>query len=223
MVLQVAIAGITSKLAQLIAEELLKRSDVRLRGSCRDVTKVPQILRDAPEISLVQCGPYNEDALRSLVKGCDVVICCYLADNEIMWDGQKVLIDLCEEEGVPRYIASDYTANYTKLEYGDVVIKDPMKQVKAYLEEKSTVKGVHILVGLLMETYWEYFSNWNAEEKSLSYWGMVDDQWDMTSYLNAAQYVTAVALDPSAIGVYKCRSRSSMFAVHSYIDKVCQS
>ena len=87
---------------------------------------------------------------------------------------------------------------------GDVVIKDPMKQVKEYLDGKSTVRGVHILVGLLMETYWQYFSDWKPEEKSISYWGSVDDQWEMTSYRTTAQYVAVVALDASASGVFKC-------------------
>ena len=83
------------------------------------------------------------------------------------------------------------------------VPKDPMKQVKAYLDEKSSVEGVHILVGLLMETYWHYFANWNAKDKSISYWGSVDDPWEMTSYFKTAQYVAAVSIDPSAKGVFK--------------------
>ena len=134
-----AIAGISSKLALLVAEELLKQNhrEVRIRGSCRDVGKLPLWLRDSSQVSLIETRPYDEKNLRSLVSGSDVVICCYLADNTIMLEGQKLLVDLCEEEVVPRYIASDFTADYTKLDYGDVVIKDPMKHVKAYLDGKE--------------------------------------------------------------------------------------
>lgn len=119
----IAIAGISSRLALLIAEELLKHPEVKLRGSCRDLRKLPSWLHDSVQVSLIQSGPYETENLRALVKGCNVVICCYLADNEVMVNGQKLLMDLCEEHGVPRYIASDYTMDYTKLNYGDVEIK----------------------------------------------------------------------------------------------------
>ena len=204
MISTIAIASVSSKLALKIAGELLKQPGVTLRGSCRDTSKLPQWLRDSNRVSLIQTGPYDTDSLRSLVQGCDVVICCYLANNETMWQGQKLLIDLCEEQGIPRYIASDYTADYTKLGFGDVVIKDPMKQVKAYLEGKSNVKGVHILVGLLMETYWEFFAPYNPSDKTFSFWGSGEEEWELTSYRTTAQYIAAVALDPDAVGMLRC-------------------
>lgn len=200
----IAIAGISSRLALLIAEELLKHPEVKLRGSCRNLERLPKWLRDSDQVSITQTGPYETENLRALVKGCDVVMCCYLADNEVMVDGQKLLLDLCEEHGVPRYIASDYTMDYTRLNYGDVEIKDPMKQIKAYAETKSNVRGVHVLVGFFMESYWQLMVPYNPEAKTLSTWVSEDVKWDIASYRTAAQYVTAVALDPSATGVLKC-------------------
>lgn len=204
MVYKIAIAGISSRLALLIAEELVKRQPIiELRGSCRDLCKLPQWLQEDPRVTLIQSGPYDPAALGSLVEGCDVVICCYLADNETMFEAQKFLIDLCEKNGVARYVASDYTADYTKLKYGDIVIKDPMKQIKAYLENMS-VRGVHVLVGLFLESFWELFGFWNPTENTLSYWGSGNERWEFTSYRTTAQYVSAVSLDPDAKGLLKC-------------------
>jgi hypothetical protein len=124
-----------------------------------------------------------------------------------MLRGQTLLIDLCEEEGVSRYIASDYTADYTKLEFGDIEVKDPMKHVKAYLETKEKVKGVHVLVGLFMETFWNYFGVWDEETKTLRYWGSGREKWDLTTYGTAAGYVAGVALDSEATGLLKCNNR----------------
>ena len=200
----IAIAGISSKLALDAAAELLKQPDIRLRGSCRDIDKLPAFLKDSARVALVQSGAYDNKALRSLIQGCDVVICCYFADDETMLEGQKLLIDLCEEEGVPRYIASDYTADYTKLDWGDLVTKDPMKHVKGYLDAKAKVKGVHVLVGLIMETFWAYFNVWNPDKKTIRYWGTGKEEWDLTTYHTVAQYLAAVALDPQAVGVKKC-------------------
>lgn len=75
-----------------------------------------------------------------------------------MVDGQKFLIDACDECKVPRYIASDCALDYTKLKLGGLFPKDPMIHVKSYVETKK-VKGVHILIGAFMEPIFSPFFN----------------------------------------------------------------
>jgi len=205
MFFKVAIAGITSKLAQRIALEILsKHPSAHISGSSRDTSKLPSTLKDSSRISLINSDPYDVSALRTLIRGADVVICCYFADNETMLNGQKILIDLCEEEGVPRYIASDYTLDFRGLEFGDIPMKDPMKHVQAYLETKKVVKGVHILVGMFMETFWTAFGVLDAETKTFRYWGDGNVKFEMTSMKAVAEYAAAVVLDPKAVGFFKC-------------------
>jgi hypothetical protein len=141
-----------------------------------------------------------------LIHGCDAVVCCYFAEDEVMINGQKLLIDLCEEEGVTRYIASDYTVDYTKLDWGDLAIKEPMKHVKTYLESKATVNGIHILVGFLMETTLDMNIIYDPKANRIGYWGTGNEKWDLTSYQTAAEYVAAVTLDPNATGLFKCKT-----------------
>jgi hypothetical protein len=200
----VAIAGIGSKLALLIAQELLQHQDVYIRGSSRDTSKLPDFLKDSPRVKLVQSDPFDRTALGTLVEGSQVVACCYYAENETMIKGQKLLIDLCEEQGIKRFVASDYTGDYRKLDYGDIILKDAMKTVKEYLDQNTKVEGVHILVSLFMEI-WDVFFDWNPEQKVLPYYGTGEEMWELTSYRTTAQYVAAVILDPSAHGVLKCK------------------
>jgi hypothetical protein len=204
MVYQVAIAGISSKLALKVVAELLKKPDVQIRGSCREINKLPSFLKDSSRVMLIQCEPFDANTLRSLLRGCTIAICCYFADNKTMLDGQKLLIDLCEQEGVSRYMASDYTVDYNGLELGEIELKDPMKLLVSYLATKSKVRGVHILVGVFMEIFWEYLGFWNAQGKTLHYWGTGNEEWDLSTYQTAAEYVAAVALDPHAVGFKKC-------------------
>lgn len=201
----IAIAGISSKLALLIAHELLKSPDVRIHGSSRDVSKLPRNLQQDSRVSLIQAEATDTEALRSLVRGSQVVICCYFADNATMLDGQKLLIDLCEEEGISRYIASDFTGNFAGLDWGDIVMKDPMKNIQAYLElKKPKIQGVHVLVGIFLEIFLAYFGVWDPKAKKFSYWGTGNEKWDLTTYQTAAEYVAAVALDQDAVGLLKC-------------------
>ncbi|KAL5366595.1 hypothetical protein BJX96DRAFT_161209 [Aspergillus floccosus] len=202
MSLTIGIAGITGKFARLVLKNLWRYSELQIRGFCRNASKLPSKFRDSPRVTIVQGSSDDLEALRTFVHACDVVICCYLGDNSLMTDGQKLLVDACELEQVPRYIASDYCLDFTKLEYGQHPAKDPMKHVKAHLDSKEHVKGVHVLIGAFMETFWSgYFGVWHPEECKLSFYRNGDEIWESTTYETAAEYVAAVARDPKAIGV----------------------
>ncbi|KAL0942976.1 NmrA-like family protein [Colletotrichum truncatum] len=203
MAITIGIAGITGKFASLIGKNLLTYPEVRIRGYCRNVGKLAEGLRLSPHVSVVEGDATDLDSIRHFVKGCNVVICCYLGDNKLMTEGQKLLVDACEAENVPRYIASDYCLDFTKLEYGQHPAKDPMKQVKEYLETKKNVKGVHILIGVFMETFWSsYFALFDPKESKFSYYGTGDEVWESTSYATAAEFTAAVAMDQSAVGMF---------------------
>ncbi|KPM43776.1 hypothetical protein AK830_g2805 [Neonectria ditissima] len=215
MAYTVGIAGITGKFARNVAANLLKRPEVSIRGFCRDPTKLPASILSSPRVHIIKGESTDTAALKSFAKTSDVVVCCYLGDNSLMTQGQKLLIDACEAEGVRRYLASDYSLDFTKLEYGQLPAKDPMKHVKAYLDTK-TIKGVHVLIGIFMETFWSRFVGiWNSDATTLSYWGTGDEVWESTTYANASEFVAAVALDECARGTKVIRQIAETFkAVH---------
>ncbi|KAE8141843.1 nmrA-like family protein [Aspergillus pseudotamarii] len=202
MAITVGVAGITGKFARLVVKSLLASPEATIRGFCRNPAKLPEVVRSSARVTIQQGDSYDLDALRSFAHGCDVVICCYLGDNHFMVEGQRLLVDACEHENVPRYIASDYCLDFTKLEFGQHPAKDPMKHIKAYVETKNNIKGVHVLIGVFMETFWSrYFGVWDADEFKLFYYGNGDEVWESTTYGTAAEYVAAVALDASAVGL----------------------
>ncbi|KAF9889015.1 hypothetical protein FE257_007992 [Aspergillus nanangensis] len=202
MTITVGVAGITGKFARLVVKNLCGYPDVHIRGYCRSPSKLPEHFRSSPHITIVQGDADDTQALRTFVRGCDVVICCYLGDNTFMTEGQKLLVDACDDEHVPRYIASDYCLDFTRLEYGQHPAKDPMKHVKAHLDTKQNVRGVHVLIGAFMETFWSgYFGVWDPSQFKFSYYGEGDEVWESTTYGTAAEYVAAVALDSNAIGM----------------------
>ncbi|KAH2763466.1 hypothetical protein KXV52_003971 [Aspergillus fumigatus] len=216
----VGIAGITGKFARCVAAHLLKNPQVIIKGYCRDPAKLPASLRASPRVNVTRGQSDDEKALRTFAKDNDVVICCYLGDHNLMINGQKSLIDACESEGVPRYVASDYSLDFTKLELGKLPPKDPMKHVKQYLETKK-VQGVHVLIGIFMETFFTTFFNvWRPQEKAFYYWGTGEEIWESTSYDNAAQYVAAVAQDKAAVGVHRfLGDRKSIREIASAFEK----
>jgi hypothetical protein len=96
-----------------------------------------------------------------------------------------------------------------------------MKIIHSYVQEKDHVKGVHVLIGAFMETFWSaYFHLWNPEDKALVYWGTGEEEWESTTYGDAAKCTAAVALNPNAVGMQKCKCRYRYRAPTSYQDKL---
>ena len=205
-VTNVGIAGVTGRFGGLVLDSLLESSDIKVRGLCRDASKLADRFTRSSQLEITEGDVLDKDVLAKFAKGLDVVICVYLGDNDFMVNAQKALIDACDQARVPRYIASDYTFDYTKLKLGDHPAKDPMKIVHGYVQSKEHVQGVHILIGAFIETFWSgYFQVWNPNGRSLTYWGSGEEAWEFTTYRDAARYTAAVALDPSAVGLQRCK------------------
>ncbi|KAI0104531.1 nmrA-like family protein [Daldinia grandis] len=187
MSITVGITGITGKFARELVSALLRYPDIKIKGYCRDPSKPPTPL--SSKVLLSQGDAFDTSAIRPFVAGCDVVVYCYLGDDKLMVDGQKALIDACAAEGVPRYL-------------GELFPKDPMIHVKAYLDAQNKVKGVHVLVGMLMEVFFgPMFGTYDAASTTLKYWGSGNEVWEATTYRNAAEYTAAVCADKNASGV----------------------
>ncbi|CAG8020854.1 unnamed protein product [Penicillium olsonii] len=203
MTFTVGIAGITGKFAKRLVSHLLKRQDIAIRGYCRDPSKVPEEISSSSQVTLIKGDAFDNDSIRTFASSCDVIVCCYLGDDKLMVDGQKALIDACDECHVPRYIASDWALDYTKLKLGELFPKDPMIHVKAYLEDKK-VQGVHILIGGFMEPIFSPFFNiFDPQTNTFRYWGNGDEIMEGTTYDNAAEFTAAIAVDSTATGIKK--------------------
>lgn len=200
----VTIAGLTGKLALLIAKHLLKTPHVHINGLCRTPSKLPPSLASHPRVTIFPATATDTPQLRSALHDASICICCYLGDATLMVSGQKALIDACIEERVPRYVASDWCLDCRRLQLGDLPAKDPVKQVAAYLEErKGRILGVHVLNACLLEAPWR--SIWDAQGRHFKYWGTGEEKWELTSYGNAAEFTARVALDTEANGYLSCK------------------
>lgn len=210
----VGIAGLTSKLAMLMARSVLQKPNTAIRGLVRNPAKLPQELAANKRVTIVQGDAFDKEAANKFTQGCNAVICGYLGSHDVMIDGQKILVDACEANGVPRYFPSDYTIDYDKLEMGQLPNKDPMKVVKGYIEDRraqgAKTRGVYVLIGGFMDTLFSSFFNlYKRSENKLQAWGSMDDPvWDMTSYQNTAEYVGELAVDENAVGPKKCESHA---------------
>ena len=106
---RIAIAGITGKLGQRIAFLLLQASpNVTISGYCRTTFKLHQSLLSERRVVITKGFSDEFGKVCQTIRGCHTVVCCYNGPTDFMVLSQKLLIDACEAERVPRYIASDY-------------------------------------------------------------------------------------------------------------------
>ncbi|KAH7403594.1 NmrA family protein-like protein [Cadophora sp. MPI-SDFR-AT-0126] len=217
----IAIAGITGKFAQCIAKTLLADPNVSIRGYCRNSAKLSKAILDSSRFEVIRGEFDDPEVVRKFVHGSDIVICCYFGGADLMIKGQKVLIDACEQENVPRYVASDFAVDFTKIPDEAPFPKQSTKIIMEYLKSKK-VQGVHILVGVLMETFWSpYFQLYDAQSRTLSHWGTREDIWELTTFQTAADYTAAIALDPYAAGVFRfLADRKSPIEIKNVFDEI---
>jgi hypothetical protein len=163
-------------------------------------------------LSIFQSDSNDVKAIHSALKGSNEAICCYFGDADVMIEGQKRLINACIDENVPRYVASDWSMDFRRLQLGQHPLKDPMKYVQAYPEEKEAsnqIKAVHILNARFLEAPWGGL--WNAQSSKLQFWGTDEEKWELTSYDNAARFTVMAVMDLEAIGWFSCKSDDFRF------------
>ena len=212
-VTQVTIAGITGKLGQLTAQHILASSETRVQGFCRDKSKLQSSLTSNPRFSVVEGSSTDLEVLRRACRGSKVVVCTYLGDDSLMVDGQKLLIDAAIVEKVTRFVASDYSIDFTKLQLGQLPSKDAMIHVRHYLQDKP-IQGVHIMIGCFTEVFAAYLGLIDVKSNTVKYWGTGDEAWEFTTYGTTAEYIAKVANDEKAVGILKCKglSRRQIFS-----------
>ncbi|KAL5593081.1 hypothetical protein FOBRF1_012183 [Fusarium oxysporum] len=220
----VGVAGLTAKFSQCVVKALQEYPDITIKGLCRSPQKLPQAAVRSYDIHVIQGEYDDEDAAQALARGCDIVICCYYGNNDVMTRGQKILIDACVKEGVPRYVPSDFAVDYTKIPDGELFPKESAKIIMKYLVEKK-VMGVHVLVGALMETFWSpFFHIFDSSNETISYWGTGNEKWELTTYETAAAYTAALIVDKNASGIFRFRGDcKSAVEIKASYERIYQS
>ncbi|KAK4122549.1 hypothetical protein N657DRAFT_574658, partial [Parathielavia appendiculata] len=193
--LTIWLAGITGKFGRILSLKLLEKPNLVLGGYARDPSKVPTALAGSPRLQLFKGEAFDDATIKPFVSGCDVVVCAYLGADDLMVDRQKKLSDARDETGVPRY---------------------------AHLETKSTVKGIHILIGGFMDPVLSpFFQVWDPKNRTLRYWGEGTEPWEGTSYANAAEFTAVIIADTSAVGIKKyLGDRKTIRQIASTFDMV---
>ncbi|TGE10590.1 NmrA family protein [Hymenobacter fodinae] len=191
----VVVAGATGDLGFRIAKHLLQRG-ATVRALLR-----PGSSSKPEAIALRQLGAtlteVNFDSIISLTAACagaDCVVSALSGLREVIVGMQTRLVKAAVAAGVPRFIPSDYSIDYTKLPDGSNRNLDLRREFNQRLDQQP-IQATSVLNGMFMDLLTGQAPLVLFGLKRILYWGDADQPLDFTTVEDTAAFTAAAALD----------------------------
>ncbi len=192
----ILVAGATGDLGGRIAKALLgKDADVRavVRASS-DPTKVKAL--ETLGVAVFTVNMDNVDALAAVCKGADCVVSALSGFRNTVIDTQRVLLDAAVAAGVPRFIPSDYSLDFTRFSDGENRNLDLRREFHTYLD-KAPIAATSIFNGAFAELITGDMPLILFKQNLILYWGDTDHRMSFTTMDDTAEFTVNAALDPA--------------------------
>ena len=176
----VALAGASGDLGFRIARALIARgADVRALVR-PDVSPAERPRLEAIGLDLTEADPRDRDALASACAGATCVVSALNGVHEVMIDRQGVLLDAAVQADVPRFIPSDYSADFTQTTPGQNRNFDLRREFMARAD-KTPIKVTSILNGAFLDMLGAEMPIIQPRIHRVLYWHDADQLLDFTT------------------------------------------
>lgn len=194
--MMILVAGATGNLGGRIVRELRKRgADVRaLVRPSSDGRKVNELKQQGVQIAEADSSDLAQ--LTTACEGVDCVVSSLQGLHDVIVDTQLRLVDAAVAAGVPRFIASDFSSDFTQQPDGENrnfdLRRDFMRQV-----DTKAIATTSILNGAFADLLLYGMPLLDFKKKQIGYWENPDWRIDFTTMDSTAAYTAAAALDES--------------------------
>ena len=192
----ILVAGATGNLGLRIVKALCNNSaEVRVVvRPTSDAAKIKTL--ENLGVKIYKVNTWTVEELKVACEGVSCVVSVLAGLREVVIDAQKILLDAAIAAGVPRFIPSDYSLDFTKFSYGKNRNLDLRREFHEYLDQKS-IASTSIFNGAFADLLADEMPFILTKKKMVIYWGNKERRWAFTTMDNTAQYTANVALDPS--------------------------
>ena len=193
----VVVAGATGNLGgRIVAALIEKGTEVRvLARATSDADKLKQLEKLGATIHIVNMLNVSEITL--VCKGADCVVSALAGLEDVVLDAQKTLLNGAVLVGVPRFIPSDYSLDFTKFNDGENRNLDLRRKFHQYMD-KTGIRTTSVFNGAFMNMLTNEIPMIIFDKKLVLYWGDADHKLGFTTVADTAKYTANVALDPDA-------------------------
>lgn len=192
----VVVAGATGSLGGRIVKSLVsKGADVRAivrTGTAND--KLEKIINLGANVIEVDLG--NLDQIREACTDASCVISALAGLRDVIVGTQQALLKGSVLAKVPRFIPSDFSANYTHWPQYENRTLDLRREFKSILD-KAPIRSTSILNGAFLDLLIWGFPAFNPQARTVTYWGDPDKKLEFTKLDDIAVFAANAALDPS--------------------------
>lgn len=193
----IALAGASGDLGGRIAKALVARG-----------AKVRALVRPGPRedenehlkalgVTPVAADPASLDDITAAVAGAACVVSALNGVREVMIDRQGVLLDAAVRAGVPRFVRSDYAADFTRTGPGRNRNYDLRREFMARVDA-APIKATSILNGAFLDMLGAEMPIIQLRIHRVLYWHDPNQLLDFTTKGDTAAYTAAAALDETA-------------------------
>jgi nucleoside-diphosphate-sugar epimerase len=192
----ILIAGGTGNLGGRIIKALLRRgADVRaIVRSSSDDDKIQKFEQQGVKVIRLNMSDVSE--LTQACIGASCLISALQGLHDVIVEMQSVLLDAAIAAGVPRFIPSDFSCDFTKLSVGDNRNFDLRREFHERLD-KASIAATSIFNGAFADMLTGQMPLILFKLKRVLYWGDADQRMDFTTMDDTAAFTASAALDLS--------------------------
>jgi nucleoside-diphosphate-sugar epimerase len=193
----VLVAGATGNLGGRIARSLRERgANVRAltRGAAHGEA-IAKLAADGVEIHRVDFA--DRASLERACAGVDCVVSGLQGLRDVIVDAQSALLDAAVSAGVPRFVPSDYSIDFTRLTPGSNRNLDLRREFRERLLA-APIRSTSVLIGAFMELLVSRMPLLDFTAHAVRYWGNPDQRMDFTTIDDAVAFTAAAVLDAEA-------------------------
>ena len=193
----VLVAGATGDLGRRIVRELLGL-DAQVRVLTRPGSSSADDLFGGDERVEVVAAAYSDHAaLTAALAGADVVVSAVSGTRPVIVDAQRALLRAAVAAGVPRFVPSDYSADYRRISPGSNRNFELRRELAAEVDA-APVRATSVLNGMFAELLLDEAPMILFGRRRVLFWSSADQVLDFTTKDDVARATALTALDDDA-------------------------
>jgi len=192
----IVVAGATGNLGHRIARALRQRG-AGVTALVRPGAEPGKLARlQKMGVTIAPVDFHSASRLKEACSGASCVVSALAGLADAIVDTQSVLLDAAVEAGVPRFIPSDFSIDFTKFRPGENRNLDLRRDFHQRLD-RAPIAAASIFNGAFAELLTGQMPLILFKFKRVLYWGSADRRMDFTTIENTAAFTACAALDAS--------------------------
>jgi nucleoside-diphosphate-sugar epimerase len=196
MATKIVLAGATGNLGTRIARAVSQQTGevIALARAGTSDDKVKALEDLGAKVKIVDMN--SAASVAEACVGADCVVSALQGLRDVIVDTQAVLLEASIAAGVPRFIPSDFSSNFTRQPAGENRNFDLRRQFHERLD-LAPIASTAIFNGAFGEILTYNVPVLDFEKKVVGYWENADWRIDFTTMDDTASFTAAAALDPT--------------------------